>query len=182
MTRALRAFAFIAASCATARADDRIASDVTLAPEAVVTRAHDRARVGVGARGHCLATAGAYARLFPGDPVLGSVGVDARPLFLPRWLKNKESDRSFWELTIDSLHLSLGGRFVAHARPSFEIGGGLEAPLFARYRGPYLGGEVLYVAKHGALVGGRGSEWTGVLTIGYRFGVVTHAVDAGDRR
>ena len=91
-----------------ARADDRVAADLALAPELALSLGDGEVRGGIGARGHYLATVGAYGRVFPGSRARGAVGVDARPLFLPRWLKNQEGDRSFFELFVDSLHVSMG--------------------------------------------------------------------------
>lgn len=180
-----RAVAPLLAACAlvdVARADDRVDDDLALAPELALAARRGEARAGVGARGHYLATAGAYARVLPSSPARGAVGVDARPLFLPRWLKNREGDRTFLELVVASLHVSVGAVIASGARPALELGGGVEAPLLARYAGPYLGLEAMWWASERALGGGDGAAWTGVVSLGYRFGVTSHAVDARDRR
>ncbi len=182
MRRAVAAALAVGSLAPPALADDRVADDLALAPEVALVSGAGATRGGVGARGHYLATVGAYARLFPSSPARGAVGVDARPLFLPRWLKNQEGDRSFLELVVDSLHLSMGAVIASGARSSLELGGGLEAPLFARYAGPYVGVEAMWWATQRALTGGDGAAWTGVVSVGYRFGVTSHAVDARDRR
>ncbi|MCC6645611.1 MAG: hypothetical protein IT374_08580 [Polyangiaceae bacterium] len=182
MRRAAALVVAALALSAPARADDRVASDLALAPELVGAASGGGARAGVGARGHYLATVGAYARAFPSSPARAAVGVDARPLFLPRWLKNQEGERSFLELVIDSLHLSMGAVLEARARPSFEIGGGLEVPVQATFTGAYVGVEAMWWARQPALAGAGEGAWVGVVSLGYRFGVVSHAVDARDRR
>ena len=77
-------------------------------------------------------------------PSLIGVGVDLRPLFVPRWAKGFETGPAFFDLTLDSLSLSLGGYFGAlPGRPfgdqrGFEAAFGFGLPLFASARGLWL--------------------------------------------
>ncbi|MEO8901875.1 MAG: hypothetical protein ABI488_08415 [Polyangiaceae bacterium] len=79
-------------------------------------------------------------------PSLFGLGVDLRPLFVPRWAKGYETGPSLLDLTLDSCSLSLGAFWMAeppHA-PSAQNGRGFEAglgfglPLFATAAGPWL--------------------------------------------
>jgi hypothetical protein len=133
--------------------------------------------------------------LFGGDaePLrVVATGVELRPLFIGRWLTGRESARARLDLLLDSFGLELGAAFVQPtgsslgSRPSLQAGLGLEIPILASARGPWIG-------LHG------GARWNdaalrgdSVLTPSDRamFGVVTlawhefflaHAVDAGDR-
>ncbi|MEP7050133.1 MAG: hypothetical protein ABJB12_07265 [Pseudomonadota bacterium] len=77
---------------------------------------------------------------------LFGLGVDVRPLFVPRWAKGYETGPSFRDLTLDSCSLSLGVFWAAelpHATASqtgrgFEAGLGFGVPLFASAAGPWL--------------------------------------------
>jgi len=79
-----------------------------------------------------------------GAPSLLGIGVDLRPLFVPRWAKGYETGPAFFDLTLDSLSLSLGGYFSALPdRPfgdqrGFEAAFGFGLPLFASARGLWL--------------------------------------------
>ena len=62
---------------------------------------------------HYFSSAGVYAsgRIKAGDesaPSLFGLGVELRPLFLPRWAKGYETGPALLDLTLDSLSLSLG--------------------------------------------------------------------------
>jgi hypothetical protein len=101
--------------------------------------------------GHYLWTAGVYARYedaFGSDidravRVL-SLGVDLRPLFLPRFALDAERGPALWDLTLDSVSLTAGAYFGQPRRGSigdergFEAGLGLGAPLLGSARGPWL--------------------------------------------
>lgn len=73
-----------------------------------------------------------------------SVGVDVRPLFVPRWVRNRTRGPRFIDLTIDSLSLGLGA-FWSHPTDEalgdergFEGSLGFGIPLFGRASGPWL--------------------------------------------
>jgi hypothetical protein len=101
--------------------------------------------------GHYMWTAGAYARYSDAfghaderPARVASLGVDLRPLFLPRFARNYEQGPALLDLTLDSLSLSAGAYF---AQPrdrdfgderGFEAGLGFGIPLFGEARGPWL--------------------------------------------
>lgn len=100
---------------------------------------------------HYFSIAGIYleGRMHAGEAAprsLFGLGVDLRPLFVPRWAKGYETGPSWRDLTLDSCSLSLGAFWTAlpaHAPPSqtgrgFEAGLGFGVPLFARAAGPWL--------------------------------------------
>ncbi|HEX3775314.1 MAG TPA: hypothetical protein VHV51_12670, partial [Polyangiaceae bacterium] len=76
-------------------------------------------------------------------PSLFDLGVDVRPLFVPRWAKGYENGPAWFDLALDSLSLSLGA-FWAGKSPrrdserGFEASLGFGLPLFARAAGPWL--------------------------------------------
>ncbi len=103
------------------------------------------------ASAHYFSIAGIYleGRAHTGDEAprsLFGLGVDVRPLFVPRWAKGYETGPSFLDLTLDSCSLSLGAFWAAeppHAPPvrtgrGFEAGLGFGLPLFASAAGPWL--------------------------------------------
>ena len=101
---------------------------------------------------HYFSIAGLYAggRVHPGGggaPSLFDLGIDVRPLFVPRWAKGYESGPALFDLTLDSVSLSLGGfwtRKLGAPRPGpgpargFEAALGFGVPLLARAAGPWL--------------------------------------------
>ncbi|HEX6764174.1 MAG TPA: hypothetical protein VF103_01825, partial [Polyangiaceae bacterium] len=72
------------------------------------------------------------------------LGVDLRPLFLPRWTQDWERGPAFWDLTLDSLSLGLGASFDQTngesfgKRHAFEASLGFGVPLAGRGPGPWL--------------------------------------------
>lgn len=61
------------------------------------------------------------------------VGVDIRPLFLPRFLLGAQTGSQWVDLLIDSLGLDVGaaiGPFDTHAGVGLAIGFGIDVPLF----------------------------------------------------
>jgi hypothetical protein len=98
---------------------------------------------------HYFSIAGVYleGRVHAGDESARSLfglGVDLRPLFVPRWAKGFETGPSFSDLTLDSLSLSLGAFWTERAPHAldaargFEAGLGLGVPLFGTAGGPWL--------------------------------------------
>lgn len=89
-----------------------------------------------------------YSDAFDRDAAVrrtGWVGLDLRPLFLPRWSRDKEFQLSFWDLTLDSVSLGAAA-FLAEPRRgdttvSVEFSGGFGIPLFARASGLWLEGR-----------------------------------------
>ena len=103
----------------------------------------------VRASAHYFSIAGVYVagRLEAGDesaPSLFGVGVDLRPLFVPRWAKGYETGPGLLDLTLDSLSLSLGAFWAERAAPAveptrgFDVQLGFGVPLCASAAGPWL--------------------------------------------
>jgi len=101
------------------------------------------------ATAHYFSIAGVYAsgRIKAGDesaPSLFGMGIDLRPLFVPRWAKGYETGPAFLDLTLDSLSFSLGAFWAQRARHAPEPSRGFDAqlgfgiPLFASAAGPWL--------------------------------------------
>jgi hypothetical protein len=97
---------------------------------------------------HYFSIAGLYAggRFKAGTdsaPSLFDLGVDVRPLFVPRWAKGYETGPALFDLTLDSLSLSLGAFWSdqSSTRPAgrgFEAAFGFGLPLFSSAAGPWL--------------------------------------------
>jgi hypothetical protein len=132
---------------------------------------------------HWFFMAGAYVSYADGlgtelDPErrLG-VGVDLRPLFLPRWTKDLEHGPAILDLALDSLSLGLGASFDEleggsfGERRAFELSFGFGVPLAGRGPGPWL-------EARGALAwGNRGERSETVLLVGrYHFALGTSLV------
>ena len=103
----------------------------------------------VRASAHYFSIAGVYVagRIKAGDqsaPSLFGVGVDLRPLFVPRWAKGYETGPGLFDLTLDSLSLSLGAFWAQPAAHEPEATRGFDAqlgfgiPLLATAAGPWL--------------------------------------------
>jgi hypothetical protein len=100
---------------------------------------------------HYLWTAGVYARYSDAfgsaeerPSRVASLGVDVRPLFLPRFGLDYEQGPALLDLTLDSLSLNAGA-YLAKPRErdfgderGFEIGVGFGVPLLAAAKGPWL--------------------------------------------
>jgi len=108
-------------------------------------------RVAPALRGsaHYFSIAGVYVagRIKASDqaaPSLFGLGVDLRPLFVPRWAKGYETGPGFLDLTLDSLSLSLGAFWaqrVEHApepNRGFDAQLGFGVPLAGTAAGPWL--------------------------------------------
>ena len=111
----------------------------------------DQPRAALRVAGHYLWTAGAYARYSDafgadgGRPLRAlSLGVDVRPLFLPRFALDAEQGPALLDLSLDSLSLTSGAYFAEPRGGSFgdelgfELGAGLGLPLLAEAAGPWL--------------------------------------------
>jgi hypothetical protein len=132
---------------------------------------------------HWFFMAGAYVSYADGlgtelDPMrrLG-VGVDLRPLFLPRWTQDLERGPAILDLTLDSISLGLGASFdelegrAFGARRAFEASLGFGVPLAGRAPGPWL-------EARGALAWGNlGERSETILLVGsYHFALETPLV------
>lgn len=101
------------------------------------------------ASAHYFSIAGIYAsgRIKTGEqsaPSLFGLGVDLRPLFVPRWAKGYEKGPGLMDLTLDSLSLSLGAFWAQRAADAPEPNRGFDAqlgfgiPLLATAAGPWF--------------------------------------------
>jgi len=158
--------------------------DLGLGLGALVDVDHGETGVAARASAHWFFVAGGYLAYADGlgsslDPErrLG-VGVDLRPLFLPRWTQDWERGPAFLDLTLDSLSLGLGASFEQPsggsfgARRAFEASFGLGVPLAGRGPGPWL--EV-----RGALAWANTGERSETLLLvgSYHFALGTPLVD-----
>jgi hypothetical protein len=130
----------------------RFDGDVDLGLSAGANLSLTSSDVGVGARVNALWYSSIGPYLSYAERVSGhsesnrraGLGLELRPLFLPRWALDLERGPAFLDLTIDSLSLSVGA-FVATPpeggfgdRRGMEIGAGLGVPLLAEAPGPWL--------------------------------------------
>ena len=86
-----------------------------------------------------------YADAFDRDAFVrrdGSIGLEVRPLFLPRWALDKEFQSAFFDLALDSLSIGVAGYLAAPRAGDEKLGvelfAGLGLPLLARASGPWL--------------------------------------------
>jgi hypothetical protein len=121
-----------------------------------------------------------------------STGVELRPLFLFRWLKDRESSVALLDLTLDSLGLELGAAFQPSggdglsSRPGLQAGLGVEVPISGAATG-------LWVGLHGGLrwsdtalssgATATAADRAGYLTVtlAWHQSINAHIVDAGDQ-
>jgi hypothetical protein len=149
----------------------RFDGDVELAIGAGV-ELDGKTRFAVRASTHYYATAGVYAgyaeSLGALDPLatqrLLALGVDLKPLFLPRFAQDLEQGPAQLDLALDSLSLGLGALFEQPesrgfgARRGFELSLGAGIPLLSSLAGPWLEARALCrfreasAAELGALV------------------------------
>ncbi|RYZ05352.1 MAG: hypothetical protein EOO73_20220 [Myxococcales bacterium] len=75
---------------------------------------------------------------------VASLGLDVRPLFLPRFSQDWERGPALLDLSLDSLSLSAGAYFAEPLgrgfgdERGFELGAGFGLPLLGRAEGPWL--------------------------------------------
>lgn len=184
----------------------RIDGDLTLSMALGVAVAPRAPRPAVDLRLRYLATVGTFVTYEDGTSFdlasapgrVVTAGLELRPLFVGRWLRGMEaaSSRSSlgarFDLAVDSLGLELG-TFVAQRRgarvsshPGLHVGIGVEAPIFARASGPWIGAHVAGRFSEGALADGLVASALDrqvvlLLTIGWQQVFHGHIVDAGDR-
>jgi hypothetical protein len=177
----------------------RIQGDVTVAAGVGATVGPRGPRAEAELRARYLETAGAFIAYeeagWLGSGALPrrvlSTGVELRPLFLYRWLKNEESAPAFLDLTLDSLALELGAVFQPSGgeglsgRPGLQLGLGLELPISVAATGLWAGlhGGVRW--SDTALASGLAvtpADRAGYLavTLGWHQAIAAHLVDAGD--
>lgn len=88
-------------------------------------------------------TAGRFKVADGSAPSLFDLGVDVRPLFVPRWAKGYEAGPAFLDLALDSISLSLGAFWAGKSAKrdserGFEAGLGFGLPLTKSAAGPWL--------------------------------------------
>jgi len=98
--------------------------------------AHYFSIAGIYTAGRFKVSDGSAASLF-------DLGIDVRPLFVPRWAKGYEAGPAFWDLTLDSISLSLGAFWAGKSQSreserGFELGLGFAVPLTRGAAGPWL--------------------------------------------
>lgn len=138
----------------------RVEGALELAPGLGATLASYGARPTLELRGRYLSMAGVFVTYEEGfgtrvDPRrLLATGIEVRPLFFARWLKDKEVGSAFVDLAIDSFALELGAFFAQPPgrglgeRMGLQASLGIELPLFGKAEG-------LFLTAHG---GGRFSD------------------------
>lgn len=136
---------------------------------------------------------GAFASASATGDLLRSyrAGVELRPLFPARFLKNREIGVGFIDLVLDSIGLDVAAvwsvrKDVPSSRPGFLAGFALEAPLTARASGPWVRFATSMRWTAQTIEGGLASDPGGrtvVLTLGlawHQF-VDAHLADREDR-
>jgi hypothetical protein len=129
----------------------RFDGDLDLALSLGAELESDVQRLLVAASAHYFWTAGIYGtyREALGDGrddvparTLFSVGVDVRPLFVPRWSLDWQTGPATLDLLLDSISLSAGAYFApadeGAARRGFEVTFGAGVPLMGTASGPWL--------------------------------------------
>jgi len=108
-----------------------------------------------------------------GTPGRLSVGVDLRPLFLPRFVEDYEQGPAFLDLTIDSVSLAVGGfwqvvpggKFGAVRGVEASLGGGI--PLFAQASGLWIRFRA-FGRWQTDVVEPAGAQWMGLVLLAYQ--------------
>lgn len=177
----------------------RIQGDVAFAGALGATFGPRGPRATVDARARYLQTVGVFATYEDGALVASQAeprralgaGVEARPLFLARWLRGWELGLPLVDLAIDSLGLEVGVTFTEPAgrgfasREALSLGLGIEAPLLGRASGLFLGLRGGGRFSEAALAGASGlgpadrAGWFAV-TLGWQLFVATPLVSSGD--
>jgi hypothetical protein len=195
----------LAANDADDGAYGRLAGDLALSLQVGMSEAFPGESLAGRLGASYLHTAGVYAQYDDSlglrfEPTARSVGagVELRPLFLPRFGSDLEQGPAYLDLFIDSLCIALGVYGAASStdecngsgldcwRVGLELGAGVELPLLPQADGPFIalrgsgrwpttphGAETTAIDRPGGMVS---------LGLGYRLVVMTHLVDAGDRR
>jgi hypothetical protein len=129
----------------------RIDGDLGLVFGAGATFGPRAPRATLDVRVRYLDTAGIFTSYEDGIVANGSdprrvfaAGFEIRPLFLARWLVGRELGRARLDLLLDSFGLELGTFFEQpsggsfDAAPGLQAGIGLEVPILAQARGPWI--------------------------------------------
>ncbi len=129
----------------------RIEGDLSILAGAGVIFGPRAPRIATELRARYLGSVGVFAGYEDGLGVWSSrprrvvpLGLEARPVFLGRWLLGKELGVAFVDLLLDSIGVDLGVFFAQPdggsfaSRPGFSAGLGAEVPVFARASGLHL--------------------------------------------
>jgi hypothetical protein len=119
-------------------------------------------------------------------------GLELRPLFLGRWLQNKELGSPRIDLALDSVGLEIGPYFSQPigasfaAKPGLQVGLGLELPVLAHASGPWIGlhGGIRWsdAALGGEALQGPADRAAFLsITIAWHQFFGAHVVDVGDK-
>ncbi len=178
----------------------RIEGDLALVVGAGATVVPSGARGEAELRLRYLESAGIFAAYEDG-PVLGTsaepqrvlvAGLEVRPLFLYRWLQGHETQRAWFDLTLDSFGLEIGATWSQPSGTAFasqtglQAGLGIEVPILPHATGPWIG-------LHGGMRWSKDAIESGAtsspddraaflaITVAWHQLVATHLVDVGDR-
>jgi len=142
--------AAIAALVAPCKADDdgaygRLAGDLAWQVDLGAGLSHASVRPAVAASVRYLDTAGVYVGSYnpTGANREAAIGVELRPLFLPRFLQNMEHGPPVLDLALDSISLRFGTVFQPRHRsdwstPGVELAALLGVPLTSHAHGPWI--------------------------------------------
>jgi hypothetical protein len=133
---------------------------------------------------HYLFMAGIYASYTDGlggdglaSSRTGSLGVDVRPAFIPRWSAAMQEGPSFLDLALDSISIGMGaylrqpdGRSFGDRR-GFELSLGFGAPLAGTATGPWLGARGLLRWDDPAEKAREAARAAALVTLGWHFAV-----------
>jgi len=133
---------------------------------------------------HYLFMAGTYASYTDGlggdglaSSRTGSLGVDVRPAFIPRWSAAMQDGPSVLDLAIDSISIGMGaflrqpdGRSFGH-RKGFELSLGFGVPLAGTATGPWLGARGLLRWDDPIEKARESARAAGLVTLGWHFAV-----------
>lgn len=176
----------------------RARGDVTLVAGAGAVVAQPGPRGEVELRVRYLEVAGLFASY---EDALGSAaeprrvfatGLEVRPLFLFRWLDDREASEARLDLVVDSIGLELGAAFeqpygaAFSSRPGAQVGLMIELPVLASATGPWIGLHAGVRWSDAALAGGSTDSPDDralylSITAAWHQVVLTHAIDVGDR-
>ncbi len=177
----------------------RIEGDLSILAGAGVIFGPRAPRIATELRARYLGSVGVFGRYEDGLGVWSSrprrvvpLGLEARPVFLGRWLLGKELGVAFVDLLLDSIGVDLGVFFAQPdggsfaSRPGFSAGLGAEVPVFARASGLHLtlrgGVRWSHESLAGAPPGPEDRALYGAVGVAWQELFFGHVVDAGDRR
>jgi hypothetical protein len=157
----------------------RMDGDLTVSLAGLVEFSPGGPAPGARLAAHYFWMAGAYAAFSRAlnsdtatDRVL-SMGVDLRPAFLPRWSFGLETGPDWFDLTVDSIALSVGAYWAEPPEATFgqerglELGLGFGLPLFAHARGLWIEARGQARIPDGSARGQTETRWGGQLGLAW---------------